>query len=612
MMLWRRSFLRSSLAALLLVPVVVLGAPAAAVSAATCSATTFNEFTAADDARLQRNGAAAYTVGNRLRVTTSSIGASGSTFTKSPISLTADASFSTSFSFEFTNPVGGGADGLAFVVQTVSNNVGTGGGGIGYQGIPKSVAVEFDNWDNTGDGINDGNSASHVGIDVNGDINSVVLTPVTPDLDAGGVRFAWVDYDGTTDTFEVRYATTNDRPAVPTLTRTLDLPTILESPDAFLGFTSANGSARAEHDVVTWQFTTCFAPLGQSTPPTVSAGPDVSGVEDTALALDGTVTDADPEETVTTAWSAVAGATCTFANAASVDTTVTCTEPGTYTFTLTANDGVNAAVSDSVVVTVTATPVVPKFQPIGYRMVGFDGGVFTFGERTFHGSLGDRVLNRPIVGGADDPATFEGYWLVASDGGVFAFGSAGFFGSLGSDAVTSPIVEMEPTPSGKGYWLVSAAGKVHAFGDAKHFGDMVTQALNKPVIGMAATSTGLGYWLVAEDGGIFAFGDAKFLGSMGSAALNAPIDDIAPLGNDAGYYLVARDGGVFSFGAAVFHGSTGSMTLNQPVIAMLVHPDGSGYWLAARDGGIFTFGSLPFFGSMGSVPLTMPINDLIH
>ncbi|MEO7762506.1 MAG: hypothetical protein ABIS68_11425 [Casimicrobiaceae bacterium] len=36
---------------------------------------------------------------------------------------------------------GAGADGIVFVVQPVSSTVGGGGGGIGYFGIPTSLAV---------------------------------------------------------------------------------------------------------------------------------------------------------------------------------------------------------------------------------------------------------------------------------------------------------------------------------------------------------------------------------------------------------------------------------------------------------------------------------------
>ena len=248
----------------------------------------------------------------------------------------------------------------------------------------------------------------------------------------------------------------------------------------------------------------------------------------------------------------------------------------------------------------------------GYRMVAADGGIFTFGDRMFHGSTGSLVLNKPIVGGATDISDYDGYWIVASDGGVFTF-NAEFHGSLGGQALPAPAVEIEPTPTGKGYWIVLANGKVYTFGDANFFGDISGTPLNKPVIGMSVTPSGQGYWLVAEDGGIFNYGDAEFFGSMGDQKLNAPVIDLAPAVDNNGYYLLGRDGGVFTFGSAEFKGSTGSMTLNAPVVAMLVIPTGAGYWLAASDGGIFTFGAgAEFLGSMGGTKLNSPVLDLIN
>jgi hypothetical protein len=34
----------------------------------------------------------------------------------------------------------------------------------------------------------------------------------------------------------------------------------------------------------------------------------------------------------------------------------------------------------------------------------------------------------------------HGYWLFASDGGVFTFGDARFYGSLGAVALPAPVV----------------------------------------------------------------------------------------------------------------------------------------------------------------------------
>jgi hypothetical protein len=242
---------------------------------------------------------------------------------------------------------------------------------------------------------------------------------------------------------------------------------------------------------------------------------------------------------------------------------------------------------------------------LGYRIVGADGGLFTYGGASFLGSTGSTHLNRPIVGLADDVET-GGYWLVASDGGIFSFG-APFFGSTGSLHLNRPIVGMAATPDGGGYLLVASDGGVFAFGDAGFLGSMGGSHLNAPIVGMAATPDGKGYWLVASDGGIFSFGDAWFHGSTGSIHLNRPIVGMAANPGGTGYWLVASDGGIFSFGNAGFEGSTGGQRLNKPIVGMATTPGGGGYWLVGSDGGIFTFGDAGFYGSGGSLSLNAPV-----
>ena len=107
----------------------------------------------------------------------------------------------------------------------------------------------------------------------------------------------------------------------------------------------------------------------------------------------------------------------------------------------------------------------------------------------------------------------HGYWLVAADGGVFTFGDALFYGSLGNLALNAPIVGISATPDGHGYWLVAADGGVFTFGDAPFDGSLGNLTLNAPIVGISATPDGHGYWLVAADGGVFTFGDAPFDGS---------------------------------------------------------------------------------------------------
>src|SRR5690349_3650813 len=80
-------------------------------------------------------------------------------------------------------------------------------------------------------------------------------------------------------------------------------------------------------------------------------------------------------------------------------------------------------------------------------------------------------LNQPVVVMAAT-ASGRGYWEVARDGGMFTFGDAPFLGSMGGTRLNSPVVGMAATPSGAGYWLVAADGGIFSFGDAAFLGSM--------------------------------------------------------------------------------------------------------------------------------------------
>jgi hypothetical protein len=73
--------------------------------------------------------------------------------------------------------------------------------------------------------------------------------------------------------------------------------------------------------------------------------------------------------------------------------------------------------------------------------VASDGGIFSFGDASFYGSMGGRSLEQPVVGIAATPDG-KGYWEVASDGGIFSFGDASFYGSMGGRPLARPIVSM--------------------------------------------------------------------------------------------------------------------------------------------------------------------------
>ncbi|GIM90934.1 glycoside hydrolase family 19 protein [Paractinoplanes toevensis] len=249
---------------------------------------------------------------------------------------------------------------------------------------------------------------------------------------------------------------------------------------------------------------------------------------------------------------------------------------------------------------------------LGYWIAAADGGVFSFGDARFYGSMGGKPLNAPITGIAATPSGL-GYWLVAADGGVFAFGDAAAKGSMGGKPLNAPVRGIAATPSGQGYWLVAADGGIFSFGDAKFAGSMGGKPLNAPMVGISATPSGQGYWLAGADGGVFAFGDAPAKGSMGGKPLNAPVVGITGSPSGQGYRLVAADGGIFAYGDARFFGSMGGQRLAKPVLGMAAIRN-DGYLMIAGDGGLFAFGSAAYFGRVtysGDAGSTLPADAAV-
>ena len=138
--------------------------------------------------------------------------------------------------------------------------------------------------------------------------------------------------------------------------------------------------------------------------------------------------------------------------------------------------------------------------------------------------MAGKHLNQPIIALAPT-ASGRGYWLLASDGGVFSFGDASFYGSMGGKRLNQPIISIAATRSGHGYWLLASDGGVFSFGDARFHGSTGNLRLSSPVLSMATAPAGQGYWLVAGDGGIFSFG-VPFYGSVPGIGLCAAIPGV--------------------------------------------------------------------------------------
>ncbi|SFT63256.1 Legume lectin domain-containing protein [Lishizhenia tianjinensis] len=136
------------------------------------NANIVNTFNAAD---YVVNGNAVYQGSETFRLT-QAVGAQfGSMWYQNKLDLTTD------FTLDFDIYAGNqdwGADGMAFVLQPLSTGQGSAGGGLGYLGIPTSLAVEFDTYTNPSDP-----AADHIALQKNGDVShygsNTLVNPVS-------------------------------------------------------------------------------------------------------------------------------------------------------------------------------------------------------------------------------------------------------------------------------------------------------------------------------------------------------------------------------------------------------------------------------------------------
>jgi hypothetical protein len=235
-------------------------------------------------------------------------------------------------------------------------------------------------------------------------------------------------------------------------------------------------------------------------------------------------------------------------------------------------------------------PVPPSAPVRGASSPGVSPWASTFGVdrsgrvATVGGAPGfARSVSAHAVAVARTP-TARGGWIAAADGGVFSYGDARYYGSMGGKRLNQPIVGMASTPTGHGYWLVARDGGIFSFGDARFRGSTGGIKLNKPIVAMAASPTGGGYWFVARDGGIFSFGDARFYGSTGSLPPVFPVTSMAATPDGRGYWLMTLAGQVYAFGDANFGGDA-PLPLAAVAVGIVAAP--GGYRIVDAAGNVF-------------------------
>jgi hypothetical protein len=151
-----------------------------------------------------------------------------------------------------------GADGFAFVIQNESLAVGD--IVTGFYGIPNSLAIEFDTWQNIPEdhasGVGDPNN-NHISVQTRG------LFPNSPDpvFSIGTATDIPYMSDGNLHAVKIAYSPSLLRISIddldtPALNVMVDLPDLLalDSGRAWVGLTGFTGGVSEAHDILSWSF----------------------------------------------------------------------------------------------------------------------------------------------------------------------------------------------------------------------------------------------------------------------------------------------------------------------------------------------------------------------
>jgi len=248
---------------------------AALVSTATAQSFNYSDFTSTNGLVFNGNAAQAGTV---LRVTPSLAQQTGSVWSSAPVVV--DTGFDTTFTFQITQLVSNGADGLVFIIHNDRHGtaaIGYGGYAMGYGGaagtaLQNSIAIEIDTWFNTGDLSDNEISVQTAGMGVNGTdaFYSLGSAAPTQNMSDGAVHTMRIRYlPGTLSIFldnltTPLFSTAWDFAAGGTWMNNTHVPgmDLINGTLAYVGFTGSTGGAWENHDVLSWSWT---SPLGPTT-----------------------------------------------------------------------------------------------------------------------------------------------------------------------------------------------------------------------------------------------------------------------------------------------------------------------------------------------------------
>ena len=245
---------------------------AAGMPSAFATSFTFADFSSPSGLNLVGDAALS---ANRLRLTSALENQVGAAWLNQRVNV--QGGFVTTFQFQITDRggytpdwepgvVNDGADGFTFTIQNASPTaMGLYASGIGYYGIPNSLTVEFDTWNNKPSYCEP--NGNHIAV------QSLGLSASQPEhcADAGGafpnptLGIAIPSKDmsnGTVYDVMITYlpgalSVYFDNLSTPLLTVNVNLGNLLNlqnSTDAYIGFTSSTGGAWENHDIVNWSY----------------------------------------------------------------------------------------------------------------------------------------------------------------------------------------------------------------------------------------------------------------------------------------------------------------------------------------------------------------------
>ena len=206
---------------------------------------------------------------DRLRLTVDQVHQAGAAWL--PTKQLVQGGFDATFQWQITRTLHPkGADGFAFVIHNADLPfpglaLGDGGGGMGYNGIPNSLAIEFDTVQNRPGEFVEGERGdpndNHVSVQTRGTLPNSADSTFSLGFTTQGPPAIPLLADGRVHTTKVVYVPGTlriflDDLTKPVLTVPVDLGTILslDNGQAWVGFTAATGRRSQAHDILSFSF----------------------------------------------------------------------------------------------------------------------------------------------------------------------------------------------------------------------------------------------------------------------------------------------------------------------------------------------------------------------